>query len=310
MRLFFGIFLALITGCRINDLALLDSNGDVATGAGGHPAAEGGAGSLAGARAGSGGGGSSDASRAAGGSGGAGGLDAATTTEGAAGSTGGAAGSLGGSGASGSGGGGGVTWEGGAAGGLAGSDGGIVRHAFLESGGLFSIEAEHFARSVPGTGLAAGIAWQNVAAQPDTSGSSEQAMPTTGVNVGDSTDGPKLEYDLKFVDTGTFSVWIRLLGGAQSGSVHVGMDGAAPVTYGGRGIGANAPWNNTTWMWDGEVDGVPGPNRVRVTVDVSSADYHTLQVYMRQDGVAFDKMVVSKDSAAPTGTGPAESPRE
>jgi hypothetical protein len=52
-------------------------------------------------------------------------------------------------------------------------------------------------------------------------------------------------------------------------------------------------------------DGGFVPVKVQVT-----AGYHTLHVYMREDGVAIDKIVMSMDSAAPTGTGPVESPRE
>jgi hypothetical protein len=81
-----------------------------------------------------------------------------------------------------------------------------------------------------------GIAWQNSIGQLDTSGSCEQALPKIGAFVGDSTDGPELDYDVKFTGTGVFYVWVRMLGGnANSDSIHVSLDDAPPVTYGGQG---------------------------------------------------------------------------
>jgi hypothetical protein len=47
-----------------------------------------------------------------------------------------------------------------------------------------------------------------------------------------------------------------------------------------------------------------------VKVDIGAPGYHTLKVYMREDGVAIDKIVVSKNSATPSGIGPSESVRE
>ncbi len=186
---------------------------------------------------------------------------------------------------------------------------GPPRHAFLERNGQFSIEAEHFVAAAPGTGRATGIAWQNATTQVDTSGSYEQALPKIGVNTADTLEGPELEYDLRFIGRGTYYLGVRIFASnSQSDSVHLGWEDGPPLTYGGQGIGANS----ATWVWRGEVAGfvVGDGGFARVKIDVNSAGYHTLRVYMREDGVAIDKIVVTQDLAAPTGTGPPESPRE
>jgi hypothetical protein len=188
------------------------------------------------------------------------------------------------------------------------SSGAPPRHAFLEMGGLVSIEAEHFVASAPGTGPAAGISWENSTAQADTSGSCEQALPKIGVNAGDTLVGPELDYDLRFSRNGTYYAWLRLLGpNNQSDSVQLAWDEGMPLTYGGQGIGANS----STWVWKNGVSGFVAADGGFVSVKIQvTAGYHTLHVYMREDGVVIDKIVLSTDSNAPTGTGPAESSRE
>src|SRR6185295_13207756 len=169
--------------------------------------------------------------------------------------------------------------------------------------------AEHFAASLPGTGAAQGLTWQNSTAQANTSGSCEQALPKVGVSVGDSTAGPQLTFDLKFSGTGTYFVWVRLLGANMlSDSIHVAMDSAPPVTYGGHGMRAGS----TSWVWVDTVSFTSAPDGgpAFAQINVTTSGYHTLRVYMREDGVALDKIVLSQSGAAPTGLGPPESARE
>jgi hypothetical protein len=204
-------------------------------------------------------------------------------------------------------GGGGTRGSGGGTGG--GADSGTPLHAFLENRGAFSIEAEHFTASLPGMGAAQGITWQNSAAEPNTSGSCEQAEPNVGVNMMDSVDGPQLAFDLKFSGTGIYYVWLRILGANnQSDSVHVAMDTSPPVTYGGQGIGAGS----TVWAWIGTITGVRAPDGslAAAQINVTAPGYHTLRVYMREDGVAIDKIVLDQSQAALSGMGPSESARE
>jgi len=42
---------------------------------------------------------------------------------------------------------------------------------------------------------------------------------------------------------------------------------------------------------------------------VSSTGLHVVNVYGREDGFRFDKVIVDKSSAAPSGAGPGQSPR-
>ena len=60
-----------------------------------------------------------------------------------------------------------------------------------------------------------------------------------------------------------------------------------------------------TWAWsNATMDGV------RATIEVPTAGTHTVNVWMREDGFVFDKLVLTFNAAfTPTETGPAESPR-
>jgi Gylcosyl hydrolase family 115 C-terminal domain len=341
MRLSFGVFVALLAGCSVYDVSSRGTgdNSDAGWSSAGGQAgvgtgSPGGTSGTDGGSAGAGGAGNSGA----GGGGGAGGIGTAdggggrggASGTGSAGGSGGGTGSGGtgsggtgsggtgggagtGAGGSATGGGGATSGSGGAGGGTGGAGGsggsGISTHAFLESGGAFSIEAEHFAASFPGTGAAQGVTWQNSTAQPNTSGSCEQALPNVGVSVGDSTEGAQLAFDLKFSGTGTYFVWVRILGpNNQSNSVHVAMDSAPPVTYGGHGMRSAS----TTWVWVDTVSLALAPDGGPVTaqINVTAPGYHTLRVYMRESGVAVDKIVLNQGGPAPSGMGPSESARE
>jgi len=328
MRLSCALFVPLLAGCSVYDVAIRGTgdNPDAAsTSAGAQVGVTTGiSGVTSGTDSGSGGAGRAGTSGIGGGGGigtaggGAGtGGASGTGNAGSDGSTGsGAAGSGGTGGGGGTGAGGSATGGGGASSGSGGAgtggaggsaDAGTSSHAFLESAGAFSIEAEHFGASVPGTGAAQGVTWQNSTAQPNTSGSCEQALPNPGVNVWDSTVGPELAFDLKFSGTGTYAVWVRILGaGMMADSVHVAMDSAPPVTYGGHGMGAGS----TSWVWTDVIQSVGGGGTAPAQINVTAPGYHTLRVYMRQSGVAIDKIVLTQSGPAPSGLGPPESARE
>jgi hypothetical protein len=79
----------------------------------------------------------------------------------------------------------------------------------------------------------------------------------------------------------------------------VGLDGAA-VSTSDRMSSFGATW---TWSRD-TMDGVSA------TINVTSAGIHTLNVWMREDGMVVDKVVLSTNTNyVPSGTGPAQSPK-
>ncbi|GAB3640790.1 M14 family zinc carboxypeptidase [Spirosoma arcticum] len=170
---------------------------------------------------------------------------------------------------------------------------------FNESGGVVVFEAESYRTAVAGTGAAAGRSWTPLNVSTASGG---RAMTITGVNlnVQNSLVGPRLDYALNFATTGTYNVWVRMAAGADGvydDSFHLGLDGTA-VT-----LNPNSPnYNNgsTAWTW------IKAAGSTAFRVVVSTPGSHTLNLWMREDGVRVDKFVMTTSSSyVPSETGPA-----
>jgi hypothetical protein len=165
--------------------------------------------------------------------------------------------------------------------------------ATRQTDGLVAIEAEHADAST----YRNGHGWT---ADP-TAGASGTALATVPANSGAVATGyadnaPRLSYAVTFAAAGTYRVWIRGRGPNSSGDTcHVGLDGAPVVATATMG-----PFP-TTWTWKGG-----GAKKI----EVASPGLHTIDVWMYEDGLAIDKLVLTPSGTyVPTGTGPPESPR-
>jgi oligosaccharide reducing-end xylanase len=106
-----------------------------------------------------------------------------------------------------------------------------------------------------------------------------------------ATTSPMIGYNVNFTSTGTFYVWIR-------GSGLNGNDDSAWAGVDATLIAANyAPNASGVLTWQSQ------------TISIGSTGLHTVNVYGREDGFRFDKIIVNKSASAPTGAGPAQSPR-
>jgi hypothetical protein len=163
--------------------------------------------------------------------------------------------------------------------------------------GLVSVEAEHFDDNV----AQSNAQWKQVGPMGGFTGVA--GMQVTGlaqINTGYAATSPRLDYQVNFVKTGTHSVWLRGWGnGGGDDSCHAGLDGEEIDTCDRmQGWNLDYTWSNST---------MDGP---RSTFDVSTLGVHTLNIYMREDGLIVDKIVLTTDpNYTPTGEGPAESLR-
>ena len=83
-------------------------------------------------------------------------------------------------------------------------------------------------------------------------------------------------------------------------SAHVGLNGQAVAA----GANITLPVNRE-WSWSGNT----GAGQ-RATVSVSKTGVQTIEVYMREDGLILDKVVLTTSAGyMPSGAGPAESTR-
>jgi uncharacterized repeat protein (TIGR02543 family) len=171
---------------------------------------------------------------------------------------------------------------------------------YEESGGVIVIEAEHYYEIFnPGSGNANDSVWSPVTSPGGyVGGYAMEAQPNDGVNVGDSANGPRLDYHIDFETTGDYYIWVRGYGsGGSDDSIHVGF--GSPHTYGGTGLTGFD--NNYEWQ------------RWNDPISVSATGLQTLSAWMREDGLIFDRIALVKTdvnvglSNGSTDVGPAES---
>jgi len=179
---------------------------------------------------------------------------------------------------------------------------GSQQDPFRQDGGsqkIVSIEAENYNDS---TAASDGHEWQPASGSLYSGGEAMAALPEDKINwsTGFAADGARLDYEVSFSATGTHYIWVRGLGpNTSSDSLHVGIDGAAVRT--GENFNGFLPTGKL--VWSGKSDA-----SVR-KLTVATTGVHTINVWMRESGMVFDKLVLTTDAAyVPTGAGPPESP--
>jgi hypothetical protein len=178
------------------------------------------------------------------------------------------------------------------------------------SDGIVSIEAENFDDNI----LKGASYWEFVTstvvftpADGFSGGGAMQSMPDTllgggaGFDTGYGENAPRLDYQVNFTKTGTHYVWIFAYGmDGNSDSCHAGLDGEeTPLSNRMSG------WSNS-YNWDN--DRYERPERSQI--DITTAGLHVLNIFVREDGLTVDKIVLTTNpNYTPTGKGPPESHR-
>jgi hypothetical protein len=111
-------------------------------------------------------------------------------------------------------------------------------------------------------------------------------------------DSPRLDYKIKVAKAGKFRVWVRGYGRSDAdNSCHIGLDGKA--VEGSDRIG-ELPVDEWAWLndtHDGEA----------AVLEIKEAGEHTLNLWMREDGVILDRILLARDEKySPKDKGPAE----
>jgi hypothetical protein len=122
-----------------------------------------------------------------------------------------------------------------------------------------------------------------------------EAIPDSGARIATNyvAASPYLRFKANFAKTGTHYVYLRGLCSGGDNSIHVGINGKASLTS----ENISVPVTNA-WAWS-----------KRVTVNIPKIGVNSIEVYMREDGFTFERILFTTASSyVPTGTGPAESP--
>jgi alpha-D-xyloside xylohydrolase len=116
-----------------------------------------------------------------------------------------------------------------------------------------------------------------------------QALPDNGsnINVNITTTSPELQYGVNFVQTAPYNVWVRgYASDADGDSVHLGIDGTV-------GSAGSMTFQNlyNAWAWT---------NRTMAgnvaTLTVGSSGTHTVSLWMREDGMRVDRVILTTNA--------------
>ncbi|MEM1445069.1 MAG: LEPR-XLL domain-containing protein [Planctomycetota bacterium] len=166
--------------------------------------------------------------------------------------------------------------------------------------GIVSIEAENY------SGIVGGLTDDWLGRSGGSGGSHLEAGPDSG-NIFNSNfvgNAPRVDFTVNFVQTGTHYLWVRgKAGGSSIGgsdSLHVGLNGQARGSADRiNGFDGDFGWSNATM--DGPI----------ATLEITDTGEQSVSVWMREDGIDVDKIVLTTSDAFDPGNGegPAESPR-
>ena len=168
----------------------------------------------------------------------------------------------------------------------------LAVHVFQEQEGEVVMEAESFSKSWAGQQEAAEQTWtHSLDFNGSDGGVALRALPDRDVFTDERLIGPMLAFRINFEHPGQYQVSVRGMGpDYSSNSIHVGLNGERVTSD--TGLSWPAGEQKFTWRraYRDAEEGQPGP----VVVDVTKAGVHTLNIWMREDGVVVDKIWLTR----------------
>lgn len=203
--------------------------------------------------------------------------------------------------------------------------------AFEEKDGVVVVEAEHFVRQTRDLirRWYLSSAKHTPTARPDPdpvmvtdagNGAYIEVLPDTfvhqhergidGINIGLAPGSMAVvHYPIHFTQPGRYYIWTRMRSNDdEDNTLNFGLNDDWPASA--RCL--QFPKLQKKWWWGGVIRDARGPSfpHHRAYIDVPGAGVHTVMYSMREDGMEFDKFLLTMDGTmkAPAGPGPAASP--
>jgi hypothetical protein len=166
---------------------------------------------------------------------------------------------------------------------------------YREMGGMVVVDAEQFTANLDGTG---GSRW--AVNEADDRMVAVELAGDDDMFEGEAdtlANAARLDYKIAFETAGTYTAWVRGRSGVSgdylSNSVHVGLDGQRASDDGGITLSPGS------FAW-GSQDHYTGQ---QVTIEVAEAGFHTLNLWVREDGTEVDALMLNLDAGyTPEGT--------
>ena len=147
------------------------------------------------------------------------------------------------------------------------------------------IEAEDYAAGIIGSGDGILHAWQAMTDSEANGGHSGdgyfiRAIPNDGYDAGSATEGARLSYPIDFIKSGTYYLHIRGKNSSTNDDeIHIGLNGLV------TNLNVAIP-NTGEWAWTSGTQ----------TINIPSLGEHVLHLWMVEDGVEIDQLVLTTDS--------------
>lgn len=151
-----------------------------------------------------------------------------------------------------------------------------------EVGGVVVFEAEKFEANIPRSSHE----WDPGSAVTGFSGTGYmEALPNNGANLVAGETAPELQFTVNFANTGTHYVWVRGNAAANTDdSVHLGIDGG--------GSAALTLSQYTGWQWTNTLAAGGA-----ASISVSSLGNHVISLWMREDGMRVDRVLLTTNAS-------------
>ena len=122
------------------------------------------------------------------------------------------------------------------------------------------------------------------------------------LSAAEAESGARVSFPIDIQTTGTYAVWVRARAADSAGdSVHIGLDGQVAETSDNLKGFTTDEWSWSRLTLDSS----------NARLDLNSSGTYTLGLFMREDGIRVDKLLLITDTNyIPTGPGPEESQQQ
>ncbi len=160
----------------------------------------------------------------------------------------------------------------------------------VESNGVVVLEAENFSVN---NSPRSGHDWTHGQSVPGFSGSGYmESLPNNTANLAAGATSPELQFAVTFQGSGVRYVWLR-------GHAATGNDDSAHVGLNGAGSAAFTLSQYDAWQWSNTLQGGAAGG----SITVPSAGTHTVNLWMREDGLRIDRIILTTNAAFHAHTG-------
>ena len=153
---------------------------------------------------------------------------------------------------------------------------------------LTFIQAEAYSDCSYGEGVGYSDTWQFMNKGNHRGSGYLQALPEDVSQYKGSVLGSRLDYNITFEEAGEYFVWLRMRGDSY-GNDTVGLI----WNYENETVDQFETYSSFGWASKGDWEWEPESNPAPFSINISKKETHTLSLFMMEDGVQFDEIMIT-----------------